>query len=183
MAENQAPARPAGGETHEKAYTPGTRGLTLHDIILRLWQGQGPRSEQELIDGTDAILADKVGLRGHREYRLMVDAEQAVAKGGDLSGLDDEELLDRVAQGEPGAIAEFRLRRGRRMAAEAEARASRTPEQRASEMAGKSEDELYQLALTDPDARVELQRRHAESQPSTPTQRPAAPPALSREGV
>lgn len=183
MAENQAPARPGGGETHEKAYTPGTRGLTVDDILLRLWQGQGPRSEQELIDGTDAILANKVGLRGHREYRLMVDAEQAVAKGGDLSGLDDEELLDRVAQGEPSAIAEFRLRRGRKMAAEAQARAERTPEQRAAEMAARTEDELYQLALTDPDARVELQRRHNENAPVAPTSRPAAPAAPTREGA
>lgn len=183
MATNQAPARPGGGETHEKAYTPGTRGLTLHDVLLRLWQGQGARTEQELIDGTDAILANKVGLRGHREYRLLVDAEQAVAKGGDLSGLDDEELLDRVAQGEPAAIAEFRLRRGRKMAAEAEARASRTPEQRAAEMAARSEDELYQLALTDPDARVELQRRHTEAGPTSPASRPAAPTAPTREGA
>lgn len=167
MAEQKgAPVIGPAGATYTQAHTPGKRGVTLHDVLVGLVHNRRPTTEEGLIEWEDAVRAHKVGLAGSREYRLQVDAEQAVSRSGDLSGLEDEELLDRVAQGEPGAIAEFRLRRGRAQAAEAKARADRSPEQRAAEMAAKTEDELYQLALTDPDARVEMKRRHLEGQNS-----------------
>lgn len=162
------PTDTLAGVTYEKAHQSGKRGLTIHDVLLKIVRGEGARSEGELQDMIDAIHAHKIGLRGGSEFRMMVDAEQAQNTGEDLSGLSEDDLFDRVAAADPPAIAEFRRRRARAASVAAEARAAMSPAERKAELQKKSEDELYQLALTDPEARVELQGRHLTSDMPAP---------------
>lgn len=167
MATDSVPTDTLAGPTYERAHQRGKRGMTLHDVLLQLVRGQFPKTESELYAYEDAIHAHKIGLPGGSEFRMMVDAEQAQNTGEDLSGLSEDDLFDRVAAADPPAIAEFRRRRAKAASAAAEARSKLSPQERRAILEEKTDDELYQLAMVDPDARLVLQSRHMKATTSS----------------